>query len=72
MNDEKKQTVASPIEPVVMLPDGLLEEGLELSRGAVVFGVNLDDMSKEQLKAVAALGWRAFDQSTVSRPTDLV
>ena len=40
-----------------MLPDDFVEKGLELAKGSMLFGVNFDDMTRNELIAAAAHGW---------------
>jgi len=42
------------------LPDGFVQEGLKIAKGAVIFGVRLDDLSRDELLASAAHGWEAY------------
>lgn len=41
------------------LPGHLIEKGLALAKGAVIFGVPIEELGQEELLAVAALGWNA-------------
>jgi len=42
------------------LPDGFVQEGLKIAKGAVMFGVRLDELSRDELLASAAHGWEAY------------
>jgi hypothetical protein len=42
------------------IPEEMKEEGLSLSRGASIFGMSFDSLSREELVAVAVLGWKAY------------
>lgn len=44
------------------LPPDFLEKGLRMARGSVVFGVALESLTREELLAVAAQGWRAWER----------
>lgn len=39
------------------IPKTALKRGLELSEGASIFGVQFSELTREELIAVAALGW---------------
>ena len=39
------------------LPPDFVESGLELAKGARLFGKSFDDMTREELIAAAAHGW---------------
>ena len=41
------------------LPKKFLEEGLNMAKEAMIFGIPFEDLTKEELMAVAAQGWRA-------------
>lgn len=41
------------------LPEGFVEKGLELAKGATLYGEFLEEMTREELLAAAAHGWRA-------------
>ena len=40
-----------------MLPDNFVESGLTLVKGASLYGVRFEDMTREELLAAAAHGW---------------
>ena len=42
-----------------MLPDSFLKKGLELSKGCKFIGIPLEDFTKEELLAIAVMGWKA-------------
>lgn len=42
------------------LPDSFLSKGLALADGAIIFGVPLKELSRQDLIAVAAQGWKAY------------
>lgn len=46
-----------PASPANKLPDGWVKDGLALARGAHVFGVPFEEMSRDDLIAAAAHGW---------------
>ena len=52
----------------MMLPDHILKDGLELAKGASIFGVAIDDMTIDELKAVAVLGWKAYNDQIMETP----
>lgn len=41
------------------IPEEALKRGLELAKGALIFGVPFTELTHEELIAVAALGWKA-------------
>lgn len=41
------------------LPEHFLKDGLELAKGATIFGVPFEALSKDELLATAANGWKA-------------
>ena len=51
-----------------MLPEDILEDGLEIAKGAMIFGVAIDKMTINELKAVAALGWKAYSDQIMKTP----
>jgi len=55
------------------LPPDLIERGLKLARGANFMGERIEDLTREELMAIAALGWQAYsNQITESiRRTEL-
>lgn len=44
------------------LPEKFVAEGLALAKDALIFGVRLDLLSRDELLAVAAQGWKLADQ----------
>ena len=44
------------------LPDGFVEEWTAKGKGAVIFGVPIEDLTKDELFAVAVAGWHAYSQ----------
>lgn len=53
----------------IMLPENILEDGLEIARGAMIFGVAIDEMTIDELKAVAALGWKSYNDQIMKTPS---
>lgn len=44
------------------LPEKFLTEGTALAEDASIFGVRLSDLSRDELLAVAAQGWKAHQK----------
>lgn len=42
------------------LNKSLIDRGTALAKGATCYGVQLEDMTREELLAVAALGWKSY------------
>ena len=42
------------------LNQSVIDRGTALAKGATCYGVPLEDMTREELLAVAALGWKAY------------
>jgi len=57
MGDKKK---IKKINKSYRLDEYTLKKGLEVAKGGSAYGVKFDDMNKDELKAMAALGWLAF------------
>jgi len=43
------------------LPKKFIREGLELADGATLFGIPLEKLSREELIAAVAKGWKAYE-----------
>lgn len=41
----------------------IIRYGLELAKGSIIYGEPIESLSKEELVAVAALGWKAFNDT---------
>ncbi|WP_236175352.1 hypothetical protein [Pseudomonas pseudonitroreducens] len=44
------------------IPEHILKRGLAMASGSTVFGVPLEELSKDELMAVAALGWSNYNR----------
>ena len=41
-----------------MLPESFMKSGTELAKDARIFGIRFDELSRDELMAVAAMGWK--------------
>lgn len=48
-----------------MLPKKFVETGMALAKGSSLFGVSFDDMTRDELIASAAMGWKKNEQTAV-------
>lgn len=53
------------------LPEFFVAEGAEMAEGCAIFGVLLQDMTREELLAVAAQGWNAYTKSMEQATKDM-
>jgi hypothetical protein len=51
------------MEETKRLPEHFVNEGLKLAKGAMIFGVPLEELSRDELLAVAAQGWKAEENA---------
>jgi len=42
------------------IPEQTIKQGVALAEGATVYGVEFTDMSRDELIAIAAIGWDAY------------
>ena len=47
------------------LPKGFVEEWTEKGKGSTIFGIRIEDLTKEELFAVAVAGWHGWKQQTL-------
>jgi hypothetical protein len=45
------------------LPQDILEEGLRLATNATIYGIRVQDMSRQELIAIAVLGWKNYNDT---------
>ena len=58
MSDQFEQR---PLDrPVRRLPEKFIKDGLALSEGALFMGRPINELTREELIAVAAKGWKAY------------
>ncbi len=53
------------------LDKALVSEGLNLAKGSSFYGESLEDMTREELIAVAALGWSAHRSNCIEHSRHL-
>jgi hypothetical protein len=49
-------------EVVNILSDEIVKRGLDLAKGSTVFGKSFFDLSREELIAIAAIGWYEYNK----------
>lgn len=45
-----------------MLNKSIIDRGTKLAEGALCYGVHLQEMTREELIAIAAIGWKAYTE----------
>lgn len=53
----------NPRVPIHELPTGIQTYGLKLAEGTMVYGVPLHECSRVQLIALAAIGWKKYQEA---------
>lgn len=48
------------------IPEDFVKEGLEVAAGTLLFGVPIEELSKEEFLAAAANGWKAYNDQLKS------
>lgn len=52
-----------------MVPE-LVEEGLKLAKGSMIYGVRVEELDEEELLAMMALGWGMYTKILSSKGAD--
>jgi hypothetical protein len=60
-----------PIPPKHFIPDSVFEQGRTLAKSATFYGVPLGDFTRDELIAIAAIGWVEYTEALQRGAADI-